>query len=743
MKINRKEIIERHNPLYKNINKNAPLSVGNGSFCFTADFTGLQTFSDEYSQADDAFPLCTMAEWGWHSYPQPENDETNLRLTVFDTYGRNVYYACDNTGQEELFKRIRVNAHKFHLGKIGFELPDKELSINDCKPVSQILSMWEGILYSEFKIDENTVKTETFISSDDDVINIRISSPLLKESKLRITIVFPYGSHKKAAADFFALDQHTSRLCICEKEAPPCCHIKAKQVEAAAKNSCICVEREMDNTLYKVTVSGNGFKTNIEEKQHTIQLIPISECIKFSVKFEPVIIPSIPNAASVYKGSRKQNPESFDNARIKCKTYWENYWSCGGFIDFSGSADKRAFELERRIILSQYLIAIQSRGYLPPAETGLTCNSWYGKFHLEMHFWHHAHFVLWGRTEEVIKALEYYKKILPVAKEIASSQGYSGARWPKMCDPSGKNTPSSVAVFLIWQQVHPIMFAHLIRRAYNIESGTQNKNSNTQNKVSNTSKKVTNTYIDASSTEINNILQEYKEIIIETAEFMKSFIHWDGNRYVVGPPYIPAQERHDPKIVLNAAYELEYFRLGFQIADNWLEALGEKKRYGEIAEKLSLPAIKDGVYLAHENCPDTFNVLPFYTDHPSMLAMYGVLASDKTDENIMSATLDKVMEVWDKKTFYGWDFPVMAMTACRLGRYNDAVNLLLMDSPKNTFMENGHNRMTGDDALPCYLPGNGGLLLATAMMAAGYDSKSGPLFPEDFNVKTEGILPYI
>jgi hypothetical protein len=50
--------------------------------------------------------------------------------------------------------------------------------------------------------------------------------------------------------------------------------------------------------------------------------------------------------------------------------------------------------------------------------------------------------------------------------------------------------------------------------------------------------------------------------------------------------------------------------------------------------------------------------------------------------------------------------------------------------------------MTGDDALSLYLPGNGGLLLAAAMIAAGYGEKRGSSFPEGFTVKIEGILPY-
>jgi hypothetical protein len=126
-----------------------------------------------------------------------------------------------------------------------------------------------------------------------------------------------------------------------------------------------------------------------------------------------------------------------------------------------------------------------------------------------------------------------------------------------------------------------------------------------------------------------------------------------------------------------------------------------------------------------------------------MLMTYGVLDSDKIDCDIMSATLDKVLSQWDKTTLYGWDFPMMAMTACRLGRYKDAVEILLTDSPKNTWMENGHNRMTGDNALPLYLPGNGALLLATSMMAAGYGDKKGSSFPEGFVVNAEGINKYM
>ena len=61
-----------------------------------------------------------------------------------------------------------------------------------------------------------------------------------------------------------------------------------------------------------------------------------------------------------------------------------NFWEEGAAVDFSHCTDPRAKELERRVVLSQYLLAIQCAGSTPPQETGLTYNSWFGKYHLEM-----------------------------------------------------------------------------------------------------------------------------------------------------------------------------------------------------------------------------------------------------------------------------------------------------------------------------------------------------------------------
>jgi hypothetical protein len=234
-------------------------------------------------------------------------------------------------------------------------------------------------------------------------------------------------------------------------------------------------------------------------------------------------------------------------------------------------------------------------------------------------------------------------------------------------------------------------------------------------------------------------LQDYRDVIEETAEWMLDFIHWDeaGKRYILGPPLIPAQERFDPRTVLNPTYEVEYFRWGFRAANDLLERLGEGRRldFDHAAALLAKPAVVNGAYVANESCPTTFTEAPFNTDHPAMLNALGVVPdSGAVDPAVMSATIDAVLAHWDMQSLWGWDFPVMAMCAWALGRRDDAIRFLLLDSPKNTYSPNGHNNQVGSGDLPVYLPGNGGTLLAVAYMAEGLAA--------DYGAQIEGFSKY-
>jgi hypothetical protein len=126
-----------------------------------------------------------------------------------------------------------------------------------------------------------------------------------------------------------------------------------------------------------------------------------------------------------------------------------------------------------------------------------------------------------------------------------------------------------------------------------------------------------------------------------------------------------------------------------------------------------------------------------------MVAAFGVLPQTPLVEPaIMKRTYDHVLEQWDWQSTWGWDYPMLAMTAARLGRPDKAVDALFIESLKNKYLANGHNYQSS--RLPLYLPGNGGLLTAVAMMAAGWDDgpdHRAPGFPSDgkWNILFEGL----
>lgn len=669
-RLRRADLVRRHNPSLKSLDPAAPLSIGNGEFAFTADVTGLQSFPESYNSA---MPLCTMSQWGWHTSPRSSGpDAVNLRLSQFETHGRKVGYATSAEGQTALYNWLRENPHRLHLGQIGLRIipgGSTALRPQDIASIDQQLDLWSGILTSHFVTEGKPVSVRTAVHPQLDLLAVMIESPLIAEGRLSVQFRFPYGSPGIQAADWLQPARHMTHL--------------INRMPGRAE-----LRRVMDQDEYFVSIRWKTPATLLPGSEHQFALSPspLGNRLEFIAAFSPRHPrDTLPEAASVFSAS---------------ENHWSKFWDNGGAIELAESRDPRARELERRIVLSQYLTAIQCSGSMPPQETGLTVNSWYGKFHLEMHWWHAAHFALWNRIGLLEKGLSWYHTILPAARDLARAQGYAGARWPKMVGPEGRDSPSSVGPLLIWQQPHPIFYAELCYRAH--------PNRRT--------------------------LESYWPLVSESAVFMASFafLDPDSRTYMLGPPVIPAQENHPPAETWNPAYELAYWRFGLAVAQRWRERLGLKRdqAWDDILARLAPLPIRDGIYLAHQNCPQTFTERNY--DHPSMLGAFGMLPGEGTDRDTMRRTLIKVMREWQWDRTWGWDFPLTAMTAARLDEPGTAVDALLMPVAKNRFLSNGHNWQR--ENLPCYLPGNGGLLYAAAMMAAGWPGaprRHAPGFPSD------------
>jgi protein-glucosylgalactosylhydroxylysine glucosidase len=679
--IDRQALVTRHNVTLTRFDTESPLSVGNGEFAFTVDATGLQTFPDAF---DQTIPLGTLSQWGWHTAPNPDGwTPDRFARTPFDAHGRMVGYNDIPGERTPEINWLRTNPHRLHLGRVGFRMVKADGSPAtpaDLSGIRQTLDLWNGVITSDFAFDGESVSVETMSHPAQDAVIVRVRSALVRTGRLGIEIRFPYGTGQATAADWTRPEAHTTAL-----GAP-----SATEARFA---------RTLDADRYYATARWEpaGVLTHTARHAYLLKAAPSTDVLTFAIAFT--------------SGPPAGPAPGFSDAARAVREHWNRFWSTGGAIDLSGSRDPRWRELERRIVLSQYLTAIQCAGSLPPQESGLTFNSWEGKFHLEMHWWHAAQFALWDRFPLLDRSLGYYDRILPKARADAARQGYAGARWPKMASPAGDDAPSNVGPFLVWQQPHPIFYAELAYR----------------------------------TAPTRQTLDRFRAVVFATADFMASFPAEEapGGRLVLGPPLQCAQETYPKDRTFNCTYEVSYWAWGLQTAQAWRErlGLGRDAAWDRVLARLARPAIADGRYLFAESAPDTYTNPRWITDHPSVVSALGVLPGIGIDRAVMDRTFTWIWSHWNWPTTWGWDYPMLAMTAARLGRPAEAIDALLLDTPKNVYRANGHNHQR--PGLTIYLPGNGALLYAVAMMAAGWDGapdRPAPGFPADgWVVRWEGL----
>lgn len=724
-RIDRQALVGRNNPRVTDLDSLHALTLGNGEFAVTVDATGLQTFPERYSRG---LSLGTYSEWGWHSSPNPEGytHAETLEDHPLPGHPHGIYSVQRGYAQPERSQAasawLRANPQRLHLGNIGFA----DLQAEALTDIDQQLDMWNGTIHARFRHRGVRVEVESVVSGEADCFAAQIRS----DEALPIAFRFPYpsGGHTDDGSVWDADSLHSTEILRTEAHGA-------------------LVERRIDESVYYVVIGWSGEAQLRQTGRNTLILTPAAGNWSFSATFAPEP-PTRPAA-------------TFADAATAAGRLWNDYWQTGAVVDFSHCTNAAAPMLERRVVQSQYLIRVQEAQHFPPAETGLTYNSWHGKFHLEMVMWHSFHYALWNHPELLEKQLRWYKTVLPTARGIAERQGFRGVRWMKMTDPSGLEAPSDIGSYLLWQQPHPIYMAELIYR----------------------------TRPEA------DVLDEYGELVELSAEFLADFVTYDAERkrYMIEGA-CGANESYNEQKTVNPAFELSYLHFGLTVAQQWRERRGEPRndQWDRILAELSpLAASPDGIYLpaergpgipdfergtteitvassftapaggfvdaqrpqemtrtvhieAYRDTPDRDN--PFYSKGTSSenLLAYGMLPACRlfTTEQ-MRATADRASENWRYSSNWSWNSCAFAMNAARTGRSDTAVRVITMDGHTENVLPSGNNYRS--ETLRMYLPGNGGLLLAIGAMCAGWDGceEVNPGFPKDgtWDVRWEGLSP--
>ena len=280
-----------------------------------------------------------------------------------------------------------------------------------------------------------------------------------------------------------------------------------------------------------------------------------------------------------------------------------------------------------------------------------------------------------------------------------------------MTDPSGRSAPGEINELLIWQQVHPLVFAEYEYRSF----------------------------------PSNDTLEQWADIVQATADWMSVFAFFNESTgvYDIGPPMYIVSEDTQPLVTTNPSFELAYWNFGLSLAETWMQRMGQvvPSNWTAVRQQLATLLVNNGTYMVYEGIEPDFWDDPTYTsNHPSLVGLYGWLPQTPgVNLTIANATMQKVWTHWNVSDFWGWDFGMLAMAAAREGEPEDAISWLLNE---NFAFDDVGMPLGGVQVPTPYFPGSGSLLLATAMMAAGWDgsNRSAPGFPVDgWTVRVEGI----
>ena len=746
-RIDRHALVTRHNITWNEVAGRLPL--GNGEFCFGADGTGLQTFAGN-----------SMSHWGWHSFPLPEG-WTPDRVPPTGTFqkGRNTGGDTFPAGTEAIRTWMFDNPHIMNLGRLRLTWAGgRVVTPGEISGLQRTLDLWTGVQTSRYQIGGQEVTVETCVHPGLDLVAVRIESPLVASGELEAALDFAYPSLEKSAwvGDFNRTTGHATRVLRQSAQrvdltrnvdaatyhvalaAGQNCSIRAPGPGAAVKKlviqraeygagdqwadvtARIAAAVKDDHIAHlvnvqtmgtdpapatakrmKVTYTLDGQDMKAEVPDHQTLRIPVdvsngytvsargAKVMTFVCAFSATPLPALlPTSAETKTAGAAR---------------WEKHWSTGGAIDLSASKDARWMELERRIVLSQYLMAAMSAGSWPSSENGLLgIDNWRGQFHMEMVWWHLAHYALWDRWDQADQAIGCYQRFAPAARELAAQLGYKGLKWQKSVGPEGRTAPWRGNQVLLWKQPHPIFFAELDYRLHPTRA----------------------------------TLDKWADIVEGTAQHMADYPAKDEKTGIYH--LTPAMPPSELGITRDTVFDLAYWRWGLDKAQEWRQrrGLAREPHWDEVRRNLAPLPVVDGVFVHSAEWTDTYAKRA--EGHPDPVGVLGMLPPIKgVDAEVARRTGTRIWEAWTWKRCWGWDFPWVAMAAARTGQPQLAVDALLKEHPANRYSVDG---MCGG----WYLPGNGGLLYAVAMMAAGWDGapdKHAPGFPDDGSwvVRWEGL----
>ncbi len=286
--------------------------------------------------------------------------------------------------------------------------------------------------------DGAPVEVETSVHPDRDILIVRLKSQLLADGRLGVDLKFPGVSHNlnPDPADWahpgVAFDAGDRAQCR------PASRSRASSTTRATR----CASRPIASSTIATPATHAYRLTSPGSTQITL-------LVEFAAATPPAPMPAA------------------EDARAAVANWWENFWMHGGVVDFTGSKHPKAQraraphrdvavphggELRRAAFRRRKRACSPTAGTASsisrctpgtrrtsPCGAGPSCSS---------------------------AACRGISRISTRRRRAPRRMGVKGAWWPKMVGPEGRESPSTVNPFIMWQQPHPIYLAEtLYKRA--------------------------------------------------------------------------------------------------------------------------------------------------------------------------------------------------------------------------------------------------------------------------------------
>lgn len=255
-------------------------------------------------------------------------------------HDRLVNYNIPNPAETDISNWLIQNPQRMNIANIGLQFFGNQVTEENLLDKSQYLDLWEGTIKSSFRYNGSDVAVQVWCHPTQSTVGIEIKSDLISAGELGVFLDFPSSDTNKFDAPYVGVWNDTS-------------------------NSTVTMDSTQNTASFKHTLDSNVDQVVVRWSTKASFAGPLNKTNKFVLRPSGSNILQIVADFSLADTTNKRLP-TYETISAASRKWWSNYWAHGAFIDLSATQNKSASELQKRIILSQYLVAVNEASYNPP-----------------------------------------------------------------------------------------------------------------------------------------------------------------------------------------------------------------------------------------------------------------------------------------------------------------------------------------------------------------------------------------